>query len=85
MSNLAAKRYAFGSCVEQKTMGQRKVIRTTLGELVVAVTDEVMPIIRDPLGLYRVVSFILSHLLTYHQVRVHKRSLRKYPGYLVEE
>ena len=85
MSNLGAKRYAFGSCVEQKTMGQRKVITTTLGELVVAVTDEVMPIIRDPSGLYRVVSFILSHLLTYHQVRVHKRSPRKYPGCLVEE
>ena len=84
MSNLGAKRYAFGSCIEQN-MGQRKVIRTILGELVVAVTDEVMPITRDPSGLYRVVSFILSHLLTYHQVRVHKRSPRKYPGYLVEE
>ena len=79
MSNLGAKRYAFGSCIEQN-MGQRKVIRTTLGELVVAVTDEVMPITRDPSGLYKVVSFILSHLLTYHQVRVHKRSPRKYPG-----
>ena len=84
MSNLGAKRYAYGSCIEQ-TMGQREVIRTTLGELVVAVTDEVMPIIRDRSGLYRVVSFILSHLLTYHQVRVHKPSPRKYPGYLVEE
>ena len=84
MSNLGAKRYAFGSCIEQN-MGQRKAIRTTLGELVVAVTDEVMPITRDPSGLYEVVSFILSHLLTYHQVRVHKRSPRKYPGYLVEE
>ena len=84
MSNLGAKRYAFGSCIEQN-MGQRKVIGTTLGELVVAVTDEVMPITRDSSGLYRVVSFILSHLLTYHQVRVHKRSPRKYPGYLVEE
>jgi hypothetical protein len=85
MSNLGAKRYAFESCVEQKNMRQRKVIKTTLGDLIVAVTDEVMPIIRDPSGLYRVVSFILSHLLTYHQVRVHKRSPRKYPGYLVEE
>ena len=81
MSNLGAKRYAFGSCVEQKNMRQRKVIKTTLGDLIVAVADEVMPIIRDPSGLYRVVSFILSHLLTYHQVRVHKRSPRKYPGY----
>jgi hypothetical protein len=71
--------------VEEKNMRQRKVIKTTLGDLIVAVADEVIPIIRDPSGLYRVVSFILSHLLTYHQVRVHKRSPRKYQGYLVEE
>jgi hypothetical protein len=38
MFNLGAKRNASGSCIEQ-TMRQRKVIRTTLGELVVAVTD----------------------------------------------
>jgi hypothetical protein len=65
-------------------MRQRKVIRTTLGELIVAVTDEVMPIIRNPSGAYKVVSFILSDLLS-HQVRVHKQSRRKYPGHLVEE
>ena len=57
-------------------MRRRKVIRTTLGELIVAVTDEVMPIIRDPSGAYSMVSFILSDLLTRHQVPVHKRSLR---------
>jgi hypothetical protein len=51
---------------------QRKVIRTTLGELIVAVTDEAMPIIRDPSALYMVVSCILSDLLAHHQVRVHK-------------
>jgi hypothetical protein len=51
-------------------MRQRKIIRTTLGELIVAVTDEVMPITRDSSGLYLVVSFILSDLLTYHQVRI---------------
>ena len=33
-------------------MRQRKVIRTTLGELIVAVTDEVMPIMRNPSGAY---------------------------------
>jgi hypothetical protein len=54
-------------------MRERKVIRTTLGELIVAVTDEVMPIIRDPSGLYRVVSYILSDLLAHHQVRVSKK------------
>jgi hypothetical protein len=54
-------------------MPQREIIRTTLGELIVAVTDEVMPIIRDPSGLYRVVSYILSDLLAHHQVRVSKK------------
>ena len=44
-----------------------------MGELIVAVTDEVMPIIRDPSGLYRVVSYILSDLLARHQVRVSKK------------
>ena len=47
-----------------------KVIRTTLGELVVAVTDEVMPIIRDPSDLYMVVSFILADLLAPSAVRL---------------
>jgi hypothetical protein len=41
-------------------MRQRKIVRTTLGELIVAVTDEVMPIMRNPSGAYKVVSFILS-------------------------
>ena len=35
-------------------MRQRKIIGTTLGELIVAVTDEVMPIIRNPSGVYEV-------------------------------
>jgi hypothetical protein len=58
---------------KENTMPQREIIRTTLGELIVAVTDEVMPIIRDPSGLYRVVSYILSDLLAHHQVRVSKQ------------
>jgi hypothetical protein len=66
-------------------MRQRKIIRTTLGELIVAVTDEVIPIMRDPSGLYLVVSCILSDLLAHHQARVHKRSRRKYPRYFAEE
>jgi hypothetical protein len=57
-------------------MRQRKVIRTTFGELIVAVTDEVMPIIRDPSGLYMVVSCVLSDLLAHQHVRVHKGSRR---------
>ena len=58
-------------------MRQQKIIRTTLGELIVAVTDEVMPIIRNPSGVYKVVSVILDDVLAHHQVRVHKRSRRK--------
>jgi hypothetical protein len=58
---------------KEKTMRQGKIIKTTLGELIVAVTDEVRPIIRDPSGLYMVVSYILSDLLAHHQVRVSKK------------
>ncbi len=65
-------------------MRQRKIIRTTLGELIVAVTDEVMPIMRNPSGAYKVVSFILSDLLG-QQARVPKRSRQKYLSYLAEE
>jgi hypothetical protein len=66
-------------------MRQRKVIRTTLGELIVAVTDEVMPIIRDPSGLYMVVYYILNDVLARRHLHVHKRSRRKYRSYLAEE
>ena len=59
-------------------MRQRKVIKTTLGDLIVAVADEVMPIIRDPAGAYVVVSWVLSDVLTRQRVRDHKQSRRKY-------
>jgi len=59
-------------------MRQRKVIRTTLGDLIVAVTDEVMPIIRDPADAYVVVSWVLNDVLTRQSVRDHKQSRRKY-------
>jgi len=60
---------------------QRKIITTTLGELIGAVTDEVKPIIRDPSDLYSVVSYILSDLLARQRVRNPHRSAGKYPGY----
>ena len=59
-------------------MRQRKVIQTTLGDLIVAVTDEVMPIIRDPADAYVVVSWVLNDVLTRQRVQDHKRSRRKY-------
>ena len=59
-------------------MRQQKLIRTTLGDLIVAVADEVMPIIRDPAGAYMVVSWVLNDVLTQQRLRNHKQSRRKY-------
>jgi hypothetical protein len=64
--------------VEEYNMRQRKVIKTTLGDLVVAVADEVMPIIRDPAGAYMVVSWVLNDVLTLQRVRDHKQLRAKY-------
>jgi hypothetical protein len=61
-------------------MGRRKVIRTTLGELVVAVTDEVMPFVRDPSSLYMVVSCVVNNVLAHRQLR--EQSPREYPSHL---
>ena len=59
-------------------MRERKVVRTTLGDLIAAVTDEVMPIVRDPADAYMVVSWVLNDVLTCQRVRDHKQSRRKY-------
>jgi hypothetical protein len=64
---------------------QRKVIRTTLGDLIAAVTDEVKPFARDRSGLYATVSHILSDLLTRHRRHANGRSLRKYRRKLAQE
>ena len=64
---------------------QRKVIRTTLGDLIAAVTDEVKPFVRDPSGLYMVVSHILNDVLARHRLRAHKRSRRKYRSNFAQE
>lgn len=65
-------------------MREQKITKTTLGELIVAVTDEVTTLIRDPSDAYTMVSCILSDLLAHHRVDVHNRSRRKYPSYLVQ-
>jgi hypothetical protein len=44
-------------------MQRRETVNTTLGELIVAVTDEVMPFIRNPSCMYMVVSCIVSDLI----------------------
>lgn len=55
-------------------MQQPKVIRTTLGDLVVAVTDEVMRFVEDPSSLYPAVSAVLDDVLT----RQRRRSRKQY-------
>jgi hypothetical protein len=63
----------------------RKVIKTTLGDLIAAVTDEVKPFARDRSGLYMTVSHILSDLLSSHRRRANGRSVRKYRRKLAQE
>jgi hypothetical protein len=83
-ANLETKMYPFGSCIEEKTIRRGKVIRTTLGDLIAAVTDEVKPLVRDPSGLYMVVSHILNDVLARHRLRARKRSRRKSPRYFAQ-
>jgi hypothetical protein len=59
-------------------MRQRKVIKTTLGDLIAAVTDEVMPILRDPAGAYMVVSWVVNDVLTRQRLRDRKQLRPKY-------
>jgi hypothetical protein len=55
-------------------MRDRTIIRTTLGELVAAVVDEVKPFIRDPSTTYMVASCVLSELFDRHLAQVHTRA-----------
>ena len=50
-------------------MPQREIIRTTLGDLIAAVTDEVTAFMGDSPGKYIVVSYIMSDLLIRHCAR----------------
>ena len=83
-SNLEAKKHTLGSRVEEQTEPRGRVINTTFGELVVAVTDEVIPFVREPSALYPVVSCIVSDVLARHRLRVHKWSREKYPNCLAK-
>jgi hypothetical protein len=56
-------------------MRQGKVIETTLGDLIVSVTDEVRPYVSDSPTLYLMVSCVLTDLLARECC---KRSGRKY-------
>jgi hypothetical protein len=57
-------------------MRQRKVIKTTLGDLIAAVTDEVRVFVNDPSDLYIATSFVLNDLLAHHGLPVPKQSRR---------
>jgi hypothetical protein len=61
---------------KDKIRRQRKVIRTTLGDLVAAVMDEVKSFVRDPAGRDLVASFVLNDILEHRQRRVSKQARR---------
>ena len=65
-------------------MRQREVITTTLGELIVAVTDELESLAGDPSAMYVVASCIVNELLARNQLRVHKPMSGKYSSYLAK-
>jgi len=73
---LKPKRYASGFRAREKIMRQRKVIRTTLGDLVAVVMDEVKSLVGNPSGRYLVASLVLNDLLAHHRPRVPKQSRR---------
>jgi hypothetical protein len=85
-TNLEAKKHPARTRVEEQTMRGPKVIQTTLGDLIVAVTDEIMPFVREPSALYPMVSCIINNdVLARHRLRVHKWSRGKYPSCLAKE
>ena len=59
-------------------MRNREVTRTTVGELVFEVTDELAPLVDNSRELYIAVSRVVNDVLAHHQLRLHKRSRRKY-------
>jgi hypothetical protein len=66
-TNLKTKKRRFRSLVEEQTTRHRRVIKTTLGDLIVAVMDEVTSFVGDPSGRYHMASWVLNDLLTHHQ------------------
>jgi hypothetical protein len=58
-------------------MRPRKTVDTTLGDLIVAVTDEVTPYVADPTAIFLVVECILSDLLAKERLRFHSSAPRR--------
>ena len=57
-------------------MPGRKIVITTLGDLIVAVTDEVAGFILDPLGVNAIVASIVSDVLPRRNTPMSKRLQR---------
>lgn len=55
---------------------QREIIRTTLGDLIAAVTDEVTAAFGDSPATYVVVSYIVADLLIRHRLPAQRCSVR---------
>ena len=53
-------------------MRVKKRIHTTLGELIAAMTDEVLPVARNQTNANALVSYILAELFTSRRVRLRK-------------
>jgi len=64
-------------CEEDQMMRQRKVIKTTLGDLIVAVTDEVRRLVRNQSDLYPVTACVLNERLARHEIRVGELARRR--------
>jgi len=52
-------------------MRPRRVVRTTLGDLISEMTDQLAPYVRDPTSVYLVVECILSDLIAQERLRFH--------------
>jgi hypothetical protein len=55
-------------------MSAERRVNTTLGELIVAVTDQVAPLTGNPVTTNALVSYILQDLFLKRRVRLRKRS-----------
>jgi hypothetical protein len=61
-------------------MRPRRIIRTTLGDLIISLTDQVAPLVSDRSGVYSVVGFLLSDLLTRHRMPADAKIPAQVPG-----
>lgn len=82
ITNLEVSRHPSRTRFVERAARPRRVISTTLGDLIVALTDEVRPFVREPSALYPLVSYIFTDLLARHRLGVHKLSRGKYPSCL---